>query len=354
MKPEDAEEYTQALGQVVAGGYRQIALGERLGVPKALGLSTREWVEQRLGGYVKYSLNERREAVKELTADGMKQEQVADVLGIAQSTVSDDLAALEGKPKGSRRKRAAEPVSESIAEQAGTSDDEREADRDLPEPVSESITEPLDLVGAVVAQGFDEKAKAKAKARDRIPEPVPEPVPPPPGRYRCIVIDPPWPMKKIERDERPNQGVELDYPVMSLDEIADEAHVPVRTLADDNCHIYLWVTHKFLPVGLELLEEWGFNYQCVMTWRKNVGITPFSWMYDTEHVLFGRKGGLDLARLGLRLSFEAPAAGHSAKPDVFYERVVDASPGPRVEMFARRSREGFTAWGNEVVTDGQL
>ena len=74
MKPEDAEEYTQALGQVVAGGWRQIALGERLGVPKALGLSVDEWVKRRLGGYVKLSIEERREAVEELTAKGYKPE----------------------------------------------------------------------------------------------------------------------------------------------------------------------------------------------------------------------------------------------------------------------------------------
>jgi len=85
-----------------------------------------------------------------------------------------------------------------------------------------------------------------------------------------------------------------------------------------------------------------------MTWRKNVGFTPFSWMYDTEHVIFARRGNLTLTQLGLRLSFDAPVIGHSVKPAVFYERVLAASPGPRLEMFARREREGFIAWGNEV------
>lgn len=182
-------------------------------------------------------------------------------------------------------------------------------------------------------------------ARQRQPEPVPEPVPLPDGKFSCIVSDPPWPMQKIERTERPAQGVTLDYPVMSLEDIAA---LPVADLAADDCHLYLWVTHKFLPAGLDLLEQWDFRYQCVMTWRKNVGITPFSWMYDTEHVIFARRGNLPLDRLGLRLSFEAPVAGHSVKPDVFYERVIAASPGPRLEMFSRRKRDGFTAWGNEV------
>lgn len=174
-------------------------------------------------------------------------------------------------------------------------------------------------------------------------------IPPPDGRFSCIVIDPPWPMDKIEREVRPNQGPVLDYPVLTLDQIADDAIVPVQAKAADDCHIYLWVTHKFMPDGLDLLDHWGFNYQCVMTWRKNVGITPYSWMYDTEHVLFGRRGNLPLEQLGLRLSFDAPVTRHSAKPDVFYHRVIEASPGPRLEMFARQPREGFTVWGNEVT-----
>lgn len=184
-------------------------------------------------------------------------------------------------------------------------------------------------------------------ARQRQPEPVTEPVPLPDGKFACIVADPPWSMRLIEREQRPDQGRLVAYPTMEVDEIAK---LPVGELAADDCHLYLWVTHKFLPAGLSLLEEWGFAYQCVMTWRKNVGFTPFSWMYDTEHVLFARRGNLTLTQLGLRLSFDAPVQGHSVKPDVFYERVLAASPGPRLEMFARRERDGFTAWGNEVTS----
>lgn len=208
-----------------------------------------------------------------------------------------------------------------------------------------------DLVAQANAAGVDLGLAGlrQAAARTKAPEPVSEPVPPRDGAYRCIVIDPPWPMRKIERRERPSQGVTLDYPILTLEQIADEAIVPVRTHADDNCHLYLWVTHRYLPAGLKLLDVWGFHYQCVMTWRKNVGITPYSWMYDTEHALFATRGNLKLDTLGQRLSFEAPVIGHSVKPDVFYERVLAASPGPRIEMFARRTREGFESWGNEVI-----
>lgn len=90
MNPDDAEEYTQALGQVVSGSWRQIALAKRLGVPEALGLSTQEWVDNRLGGYVRLSIADRREAAKELTEEGMTQREVADVLGVGVATVHRD------------------------------------------------------------------------------------------------------------------------------------------------------------------------------------------------------------------------------------------------------------------------
>jgi hypothetical protein len=100
VNSNDAEEFTQALGQIVAGSWRQIALADRLGVPAALGLSTREWVEQRLGGYLRLSIPERREAVAELVGDGMTQREAADVLGVGSGTVARDLA-----PNGAAAKR---------------------------------------------------------------------------------------------------------------------------------------------------------------------------------------------------------------------------------------------------------
>jgi hypothetical protein len=92
MKPEDAEEYTQALGQVFSGGWRQIALGRKLGVPEALGLSVQDWVKQRLGGYVRLSLTDRQPAVLELQEQGLKQHEIAAVLGVSEPTISRDLS----------------------------------------------------------------------------------------------------------------------------------------------------------------------------------------------------------------------------------------------------------------------
>jgi len=164
-------------------------------------------------------------------------------------------------------------------------------------------------------------------------------------KYHTIVIDPPWPMEKILRDERPNQ-TDFDYPTMEIDEIIK---FPTIEYANpDGCHIYLWTTQRFLPDAFKVMSEWGFNYQCLMTWVKNVGFTPFSWMYSIEHCLFGRAGTLPLTRLGMRLDFQAKVREHSRKPDEFYELVRQASPEPRIDIFSREKRQGFDQAGNET------
>jgi hypothetical protein len=98
MNHEDAEEYTQALGQVLAGGWRQRALAWRLGVPQTLGMTLEEWTEQRLGGYVRMSVPERREAVAELADDeAVSNRNAAEILGVDEKTVRNDLRAIAEK-----------------------------------------------------------------------------------------------------------------------------------------------------------------------------------------------------------------------------------------------------------------
>jgi N6-adenosine-specific RNA methylase IME4 len=94
-------------------------------------------------------------------------------------------------------------------------------------------------------------------------------------------------------------------------------------------------------MALRLVEAWGCHYQCLLTWVKHVGFTPFSWMYSTEHVVFARKGNLELLVKGRRLDFYAKGREHSRKPDEFYELVRAVSPGPRLDMFSRGPHDGF-------------
>jgi N6-adenosine-specific RNA methylase IME4 len=173
----------------------------------------------------------------------------------------------------------------------------------------------------------------------------------PPDTYRCIVCDPPWPMEFVQRVVRPWQ-VDADYPRMTEEQIAE---LSIDTLAAPDCHLYLWFTHKHLPLALSLVERWGFRYELLMTWVKGAtieeanGFTPFGlWRRTTEHVLFARRGSLPLERAGLPIHFTAQRREHSRKPDEFYQLVRQASPGPRIDLFSRERRDGFASWGNEV------
>ena len=47
---------------------------------------------------------------------------------------------------------------------------------------------------------------------------------------------------------------------------------------------------------------------------------------------------------------QAPRRGpHSTKHQAFYTLVESCSPGPYLEMFARRGRDGWVSWGGELA-----
>ncbi len=72
----------------------------------------------------------------------------------------------------------------------------------------------------------------------------------PEGKYRALVVDPPWPMQKILRNVRPNREQALDYPTLSLEQI--QALDVAKLAFHEGCHIYLWTTQRFLPTAFEV------------------------------------------------------------------------------------------------------
>ena len=168
----------------------------------------------------------------------------------------------------------------------------------------------------------------------------------PTGRYSCIVIDPPWPMQKIEREVRPNQ-VGFEYPTMSEDELAA---FPVPHIAADDCHLFCWTTQKFLFMANRLIEAWGFRYVCQFVWHKPGGFQPIGLpQYNCEFALYARRGTpkfVDLKQFSC--CFSAPRREHSRKPDEFYDMVRRVTAAPRIDVFSREAREGFAQYGNEA------
>ena len=163
------------------------------------------------------------------------------------------------------------------------------------------------------------------------------------GVYDVIVIDPPWQMEKIERDVAPNQ-TSFDYPTM--DEAAlTKLEVPTA----DDCHVWVWTTHKHLPMALRLLDAWGLKYVCTFTWHKPGGFQPFGLpQYNCEFALYARKGTPQFVETkAFPVCFNAPRGAHSEKPQDFYDVLNRVTAGRRLDMFNRRRIEGFDGWGNE-------
>lgn len=184
------------------------------------------------------------------------------------------------------------------------------------------------------------QAKNLAATWSARPDPAEDEAPAPPadGTYACIVIDPPW-----QYGNKATRGAAEDhYPTMSIDEL-EQLELP----GSEQAHLYLWVTNGFLAEGLHLMKVWGYEYKTVLTWCKpQIGLGNY-FRNSTEHVLFGIRGGLRTLRNDVPTHFTAKRGQHSAKPDSFYDLAESCSPGPRMEMFARRRRFGWDAWGNE-------
>ena len=173
----------------------------------------------------------------------------------------------------------------------------------------------------------------------------------PTEKYHTIVIDPPWPMEKIEREISPKQ-YDFDYPTMSLLEIRV---LPISSLFLEDGHLYLWTTQKFLPEAFQILKEWGFTYIFTMVWHKPGGFQPFNLpQYNCEFILFGRKGNLPfLDTKNFFTCFRGERRGHSRKPKEFYDIIQRISPMPRLDYFSREEKEGFDSYGNETGKFGK-
>jgi N6-adenosine-specific RNA methylase IME4 len=175
--------------------------------------------------------------------------------------------------------------------------------------------------------------------------------------YKTILIDPPWYEPGGGRYKR---GADKHYPLLKTYDILPTILQSGMFWPDWTAHLYLWATNNHLHDAMGIVERLGFKYVTCLTWAKTrrFGLGHY-FRGQTEQLLFGVTGNKPLEMMqehrrehGHGNSFstliEAQRGGHSVKPEQAYQLIEASSPPPRLEMFARRPREGWAVWGDEV------
>jgi len=165
------------------------------------------------------------------------------------------------------------------------------------------------------------------------------------GKFNVIYADPPWQYEHPISDSR---RIENQYPTLSLDEICK---LPVQEICEDDAILFLWASTPMLKNALQVMEAWGFEYRTGMVWVKP-SIGPGQWVRQRhEHLLIGIRGNIPTPYSNGKPDsvVEAPREGHSQKPTVFYSIIEQMYPSlSKKELFCRKLREGWAAWGNQV------
>lgn len=178
----------------------------------------------------------------------------------------------------------------------------------------------------------------------------------PTKKYRTIAADPPWRYELRQHDA--SHRARAPYPMMSTEELIG---LPVGAWAQDNSHLYLWTTNAHMVDAHRIAHVWGFQVKTIVTWAKgrierdrliqHMGTGNY-FRGATEHVLFCIRGSLPVLNHDETTLFLAPRTEHSEKPQAFYDKVEHMSPGPYLDVFARKQRFNWDTFGDEAFNFG--
>lgn len=173
--------------------------------------------------------------------------------------------------------------------------------------------------------------------------------------FKVLVADPPW--KFSDQLPGKTRGAGRNYKTMTVEEIC---RFPLPPL-DASCALFLWRVASMQQEALDVIRMWGFKLKTEMVWLKKTS-TGDRWFgmgrtvrAEHETCLIATRGRPKLLSHSVRSTFttgvdgfSAQVARHSEKPDVFYQIVEELCEAPRVELFSRRHRAGWTCMGDEL------
>lgn len=177
-------------------------------------------------------------------------------------------------------------------------------------------------------------------------------------RFAVVAADPPWQFD--DRLPGRSRGAERNYPCMPVSALERLILPPIA----DNAVLLLWRVAAMQEEALRIVRAWGFTLKSELVWVKttkrasvDAGATKLAFGMGRqvraahEVCLIATRGKVRPLVRNQRSVFFAPRARHSEKPDAFYEIAERTWAGPRVELFARRERENWTTYGNEIGTE---
>lgn len=172
----------------------------------------------------------------------------------------------------------------------------------------------------------------------------------PEGPFSVVYADPPWRWRPFSDRTGLKKSPQSHYDCMELDDIK-----AMQIPAAKDSFLLMWATFPMLPQALEVMKVWGFTYKTGGSWAKR-SKRDRAWAFGTGYIfrsasellLVGTKGSPKWLSKSERNLWVAPLREHSRKPDMVHDMIERSTSGPRLELFARQEREGWTVWGNDV------
>jgi len=165
-------------------------------------------------------------------------------------------------------------------------------------------------------------------------------------RFRTILADPPWDVFQTGP-----RGATRHYDLMSSDQLKA---MPIADIAEDDAHLWLWTTNAALESSFELIRAWGFTPRSILTWVKPRLQLGVYLRNATEQLIFATRGRAPVQFKAQPTWAFMPLQDHSHKPEEQFAIIERVSPGPYLELFARRrppSDKDWSVWGNEIDSD---
>ena len=163
--------------------------------------------------------------------------------------------------------------------------------------------------------------------------------------FGTIYADPPW----LYDNQGTRAATSNHYKGLTVKQLCA---LPIGRLAAKDAHLHLWTTNAFLFECPRIFEAWGFEFRSSFVWVKpQMGIGNY-WRNSHEFLLTAIRGqAKSFADKSLISWLKCGRGPHSSKPEQVRSMIERASPGPRLELFARRPAKGWHVWGDQIERD---